>query len=105
MTSDVVQIPFEAIAQSFAITLGGVALQFATQWNEYNEAWEVSIYDDSGVLLIGSLPLVCGVNILEQHQHVITGAIVCYTDGNPDAPPTEGNLGATSNAYYVGDVA
>lgn len=105
MAQTVYTIPLTNVAQRFVIALNGISYTLNNRWNEQAQAWMVDIFDETNTApLMCGLPLVAGANLLEQHEHLnIGGALVCYTDGDEFAPPTEASLGVESNVYFVVD--
>ena len=105
MAEQLFTVPLIATPQRFAITLGGVSLVIVNKWNE-SAGWLLDFYDDlTDELLVMSLPLVTGVDLLGQLGYVgIPGSLYVLTDGDLDAVPTETNLGVQSNLIYVVDV-
>jgi hypothetical protein len=98
-------IPLTNVPQRFTIELSGIAYIIVCKWNGEMPAWTIDISDEvTGQPLIVNLPLVAGVNLLEQFKHVgIPGKLFVYTDGDEFAPPTLDNLGQEANLYYLVD--
>lgn len=72
------------------------------RWNGFSPAWMLDIADASGNLLVGSVPLVTGRNLLEQYAYVgFTGQLVVQTDHDTNAVPTFSNLGTTGHLYFI----
>lgn len=105
MAEQLFTIPLIATPQRFSTVLGGRSLVLVNKWNE-SAGWMLDIYDGlTDDPLIMALPLVTGVNLLGQLEHVgIPGAIYVLTDGDKGAIPTLDNLGTESIVYYVVDV-
>jgi hypothetical protein len=101
--TEVFRIPLQPTPQEFFIELAGVEYLAVCRWNDAPEAgWELSINTADGEPIVTALPLVTGVDLLAQHRHVgIGGALVVYTDADPDATPTLETLGSDSNLYFI----
>ena len=93
-------IPLDNIPQQFTIDLAGVTYIITCRWNPEGITWVLDIENEAGPLVL-NLPLVTGVNLLEQHGHIIPGQLIAYTDGDEFTPPTLDNLGQAANLYYV----
>ena len=96
------EIPPSPSPQVFSIDLAGENYAFSIEWrDEINEGWYLTIEQDEQPLL-SSIPMVPGVNLLEQHEHVgIGGALIIHTKGYPEAPPTRDNLGKECKMFFV----
>jgi len=96
------EIPLSPQAQNFTIMLVGVAYQFTLTWNVINATWMVNIADSSGNPIVSSIPLVTGVDLLEQYGYLDFGfQLIVQTDNAPDVVPTYANLGTTGHLYAI----
>jgi hypothetical protein len=96
------EIPLSAKPQTFSIALGGVTYKMTLRWNVPAAAWMLDIADATGNPMVGSIPLVTGVDLLGQYAHLgFIGQLVVQTDHDPDAVPTFDNLGTTGHLYFV----
>ncbi|WP_250538817.1 MULTISPECIES: phage baseplate plug protein [unclassified Caballeronia] len=96
------EIPLSAKPQTFSIALGGVTYKMTIRWNVPAAAWMLDIADATGNPMVGSVPLVTGVDLLGQYAYLgFTGQLVVQTDNDPDAVPTFGNLGSTGHLYFL----
>ena len=70
-------------------------LFFFLRYNTEQKCWEMDISDSNKNHLINSLPLVCGLNILEQHSYLSIGSayVVKVNKNLYDSNPSENNLG------------
>lgn len=70
-------------------------LFFFLRYNTEQQCWEMDLKDSDNNALVNSLPLVCGLNILEQHGYLNIGsAYIVKTDPNIHGDrPNEYNLG------------
>lgn len=57
---------------SYDIVLRGIKFNFRFLWNEVDEAWFIDVSKDDA-LLIGSIRLVYGLNLLFPFQHLLPG--------------------------------
>lgn len=100
--STVYEIPLIAKAQTFKISLAGVYYWLTVKFNSYSSNWNISIADVNKVVLLDNIPLLSGVNLLEQFKHFnIGGTLICKTDNAVDANPTYNNLGGLSHVYFI----
>lgn len=105
MTLEVYRIPFSNEPQQFEITLNGFELIVIYRWNTEAECWMLDLTDAvTNASLIAGLPLVSGIDVLAQHEHLgLGGSLIIYTDGDETAIPTLTSLGDESNVYFVVD--
>ncbi|EHN17018.1 phage baseplate plug family protein [Clostridium sporogenes] len=70
-------------------------LFFFLRYNTEQKCWEMDLKDSSGEDLIHSLPLVCGLNLLEQYSYLNIGsAYIAKLNPNlTEDNPNEFNLG------------
>lgn len=103
MTPVPFRIPLTAAPQAFALELAGRPLRLVSRWNDEMPAWVLDVYDGiTGAPLILCVPLVVGLDLLEQFRHVgIPGSLICTTLAAPLEPPTFENLGGAANLFYV----
>lgn len=107
MAIQVFRIPLTNTAQSFNITLSGVSLTLITRWNEFMPAWELGFQDTNTQKNIFTfVPLVTGADLIGQFRYngILPGVLLCFTEGETDAIPTETNLGASANLFYITEV-
>lgn len=96
------EIPLSAKPQTFSIALSGVTYKMTLRWNIPASVWMLDISDANGNLMIGSVPLVTGADLLAQYAYLgFVGKLVVQTDNDPDAVPTFENLGTTAHLYYI----
>jgi hypothetical protein len=98
----VYEIPLQANAQSFTITLAGVTYGMQLIWCDPNQTWILDISDVNGNPLVQGIPLVTGIDLLAQYDYLgFGGELVAQTTNDTYAPPTYDNLGSTGNLYFV----
>lgn len=101
MTISGFEIPLSGKSQTMQITLLNVVYKLALQWRGM-AGWVMDIAKQDGTPMVQGIPLVTGVNLLEQYAYLgIGGALIVSTDGDPDALPTYDNLGTVSHLYFV----
>ncbi|MBQ5688319.1 MAG: hypothetical protein IIV23_11525 [Ruminococcus sp.] len=95
-------VPLKNVPQRFEIDLSGKEYIVQCRWNPEMPSWTVDFADAAtGAWLFRDLPLTAGIDLLQQYQHLVTGSLFIYTDGDENSPPTQENLGAESNLYYI----
>ena len=101
MTTRLFRIPLEPTPQSFYIELEGRVLGIVCRWNDADEGgWFIDIAENE-LPLVMNIPLVTGINLLEQYPDLgFTGVLAVQSEG-ADMPPTLENLGSASNLYYL----
>ena len=72
-----------------------VTLTVVVSYNEVSQYWAVSIYDVNGNLLISSLPLFTGLNLLEQFGYLNIGSMYVLNASGVIVPnfPSDLDLG------------
>jgi hypothetical protein len=96
------EIPLQPNPQQFPITLGGLDYELTVKWNTANSTWVLDIADTSNNPIVGGIPLVTGLDLLEQYAYLgIGGALVVQTDASFFNQPTYANLGTGSHLYFV----
>ncbi|HBC94305.1 MAG TPA: hypothetical protein DCZ10_15760 [Pelotomaculum sp.] len=84
-------------SQNFTCTIPvdgrNITLRFRINYNDIAGYWWMSITDSSGALLIDSLPLLTGQNILGQYQYLGIGSAYLYNNGSSEDNPDNTNLG------------
>ncbi len=96
------EIPLGPAPRRLTITLAGVVWQLRTRWCDPQAAWVIDFLDVNGADLLDGVPLVTGVDLLEQFAHLdFGGQLIAQTDHEKDAPPTLANLGSTGHLYFV----
>ena len=95
-------LPLVSAMQKITIALNGVDYNLVVRWNYISGVWNVDLYDSDNVLLLGSIPLVTGLDLLEQFEYLnIGGRLEVQTDGDTFKLPTFENIGTESILYFV----
>jgi hypothetical protein len=94
-------IPLKPQPSVFRVFLNGINYQFTTRWNIPGNYWVLNIADQYGDKLICGIPLITGLNLIEQYQYIIQGGLWIISTENVYFDPTYTNLGITNNLYYT----
>jgi len=71
-------------------------------WNWVNASWIINIADPSGNPILSGIPMVTGVDLLEQFGYLNFGfQLIAQTDNAPDVVPTFADLGTTGHLYAI----
>ncbi|RQZ76387.1 hypothetical protein DF052_00060 [Burkholderia glumae] len=96
------EIPLSSDGQVFKISLGGTSYQLTVQWRSVISMWLLDIADASGNAMLSGIPLVTGVDLLEQFGYMgLGGALRVQGADDPDNLPTYDDLGTSSALYWV----
>lgn len=96
------EIPLSPVPQSFTIDLGGTTYNLTVTYNGMSSTWVLDIADINGVPVLQGVPIVTGCDLLGQFGYLnFGGALVAQTDHDPDAIPTQANLGITGRLFFV----
>ncbi len=100
----ILEVPLSPSPQRFDIALAGTTRRLTFKWNRAARCWVMDMADEGGVVLAAGLPLVTGLNLLEQFGYLqLGGQMAVATDHDTDAVPTFDNLGLTSHLYFRSD--
>jgi hypothetical protein len=98
---NVTEIPLSPDNQLFRIQLAETTYTLRVIWRDA-AGWILDVMDSSGAALLSGVPLVTGVNLLEQYPQLgIDGALVVATDKGAPDEPTKTNLGTYSHLIFV----
>lgn len=103
------EIPLSGTPQVFniALPMSGSALNTAYRLLfQYRNApmggWFMDIMDSNANPIICGIPLVPGVDLLAQYAYLnLGGAMLVYSDGVLEAPPTFDNLGSGGHVIWA----
>lgn len=96
------EIPLIAAPQTFSIILAEVQYQLTVKWCAPGPCWVMDIADADGNMLIGSVPLVTGTNLLGQYEYLgITGRLEVESDVTLTDVPDFTSLGVTGHLYFI----
>lgn len=95
------EIPLTPDNQYFQVSLGGVNYSLRIVWRDV-AGWIMDVSDNAGNAILFGVPLVTGVDLLEQYPELgMPGALVVVTDNEAPEYPTETNLGSFSHLIFV----
>ena len=88
------EIPLTAGAQSFSISLGDAQYQLTLIYRDADcGGWFLDMSRADGSAAVCGLPLVLGVDLLAQHQHLHFGHLYVVLDGGAVRAPTWDDMG------------
>ncbi|MCP9270239.1 hypothetical protein M5U04_19700 [Xenorhabdus sp. XENO-1] len=100
---NIVEVPLQAGNQRFDIQLGGLNYRMRLQWRGC-AGWILDIMQANSAPIVMGIPLVFGVDILEQHSYLgFNGSLVFYRD-NPQDESKTGGLGSSERVYFISDI-
>ena len=87
--------PNQTFTSTIPVDEGKIKLYFFLRYNTEQKCWIMDLSDSSKTPLVNSIPLVCGLNILEQYSYLNIGsAYIVKIDPNIVSDrPDEYNLG------------
>lgn len=91
------EIPLIKTNQQFNIRLGSVIYKLRLIYR--SDTWFLDISDSAGQLMLAALPMVQGVNLLEQHQHLIKGGLYVL-NSNADESQSFNDLGVKIQLFW-----
>ncbi|MDC9622778.1 hypothetical protein PSI22_14310 [Xenorhabdus sp. XENO-7] len=97
---NIVEVPLQAGNQQFDIQLGGINYRMQLQWRDC-AGWILDIMQTNSEPIVTGIPLVFGVDILEQHSYLgFNGSLVFYCDDLKNETNRE-ELGSSQRLYFV----
>lgn len=98
---NVTEIPLSPDNQLFRIQLADSIYTLRVIWRDA-AGWIMDVQDSSGVPILCGVPLITGVNLLEQYPQLgINGALLVGCDKGAPNEPTKTNLGLYSHLIFV----
>lgn len=95
------EIPLTANNQSFRIQLGNTTYTLRIIWRDA-AGWIMDVQDSGGITMLSGVPLITGLNLLEQYPQLgINGALVVVTDNGAPDEPAKANLGTYSHLVFI----
>ena len=91
------EIPMVNTNQQFNVRLGSIIYKLRLIYRL--DTWFLDISDSAGQLMLAALPMVQGVNLLEQHQHLIKGGLYVL-NGNADESQSFNDLGIKIQLFW-----
>lgn len=94
------KIPLNPFPETFSISISNVEYTGMTRWNAVQQCWVVSLMDTNDVPILQNLPLIPGVNLVDQFDYLGLGvALQALLDYDPSVPVPYASLGTTGNLY------
>jgi hypothetical protein len=88
-------------ATTQACTLDGVRVKLSANYNATADRWYLSIYTTADVLLVGSIALVPGVDLLLPHKHrAVPQGRLFVEDPINDTPPDLSSMDTSALLKY-----
>lgn len=91
------EIPLINTNQQFNVRLGSVIYKLRLIYRL--DTWFLDISDSAGRLMLAALPMVQGVNLLDQHQHLIKGGLFVL-NSNTDESQSFNDLGVKIQLFW-----
>ncbi len=96
------EIPTSNIPQVISISLAGVTYKLTNKWNVSGNCWVLDIADTNSNPILSGIPLVTGVDLLEQYGYLnFGGQLFAQTDHDLTQVPTFTSLGVNGHLYFV----
>lgn len=98
----VYEIPLDPEPQQFQISLAQGLFTFVVRWNEPAACWILDVTNSNGDSVLQGIPLVTGVDLLGQYQHLNPGGkLVVQSDVDINRVPDFKSLGRSGHLYFV----
>ena len=92
------EIPLTPEPQSFRIDLGAIPVSMRVHYADAPEGgWLLDIADDQEAPLVRGIPLVTGVDLLQQHRHLGLGVKLFVS---AEKPPAFSELGTVAHLVF-----
>ena len=91
------EIPLIKTNQQFNVRLGSIIYKLRLIYRL--DTWFLDISDSAGQLMLAALPMVQGMNLLEQHQHLIKGGLYVL-NSNTDESQSFNDLGVKIQLFW-----
>lgn len=100
--SQVLELPLNPYPETFSVTISNVAYNGRTLWNVPLQTWVMSLEDSSNNPIISNIPLIPGVDLLQQFKYLNLGVMLqASVDHDASAVPSYAGLGSTGHLYVV----
>jgi hypothetical protein len=96
------ELPFISAPQSVTVQLGSAKYRFKTQFNSRSGVWTFDLYDAADRMMIASVALVLGQDLLEPYNFGI-GRIVCIDTSKQGVEAGPNDLGVRVKVYWVSE--
>lgn len=95
------EIPLKPTPQLLKIALAGTTYSLRVDWNLAAACWMLDIRQADETPIVEGIPLVTGVDLLEQYGYLnFGGRLFAQTDGDINQPPTFSDLGTLGHLYF-----
>lgn len=100
---NIVEIPLQSANQQLGIQLGGVNYRVRLQHRDC-AGWVLDIMHPNSEPIVMGIPLVFGVDILEQHRYLgFKGSLIFYRD-KPQNESKASMLGSSEHLYFISNI-
>ena len=97
------EMPFTSEAESVSFQLGNKKYLFETAYNDRSGVWTFDMYDDpTHELIIASIPLVLGQDLLEPYTLGV-GRIICIDSSGQGLDAGPDDLGNRVKVYWYSE--
>lgn len=97
---EITEIPLKKNNQEMNILLSGTVYHLIIKHNEYC-GWVLDVMSQAKTPILTGIPIVYGVDILEQYQYIgINGVLVFYCD-DPESEKEQSELGRKNRIYFA----
>lgn len=93
------EIPLSADNQQFVIAIAGSTYRMRLVWRE--TFWCLDLLNNDQTLIVPSLPLVTGVNLLDAYDYLNLGFSLWVGAAEGRDAPTKTDLGLFSHLYII----
>lgn len=95
------EIPLSSGAQSFTVTLGDNRFKLRFIYlNAVGGGWFMDVESLNKGRAVYGVPLVCGVDLFSQYQHLGFGHFYAVYDGDKNAEPSYSDMGKALRLYW-----
>lgn len=99
--TELYEIPLISEPQTLTLSLGGTDYALRLRWNDHASLWILDIADADENDLVCGIPLVTGIDLLEQYQHLgFNGGLYAY-ENDTDVPPSFDTLGVSGGLVWA----
>ncbi|WP_426576677.1 phage baseplate plug family protein [Xenorhabdus stockiae] len=97
---NIVEIPLQAENQQFDIQLGGINYRMRLQHRD-SAGWILDIMHPNSEPIVSGLPLVFGVDILEQHRYLGFNGVLIFHYDDLENETNKEELGKNNRLYFI----
>ncbi|MTC35812.1 hypothetical protein GKR67_14465 [Providencia alcalifaciens] len=100
MKERLIEIPVTSKNQEMDVTLGDKAYHLKLTHNEFC-GWMLDVYTISRELMVGGIPLLSGINVLEQYRYLGFNGSLSLICENDEMETSFHELGKGNKLYYL----